>query len=319
LLIKPDTEKPLKHGHTTHNQDSSETSVNTASHTLFRPPAEAGSVLVRVADGCPHNACAFCAMYSGVPYREYTTEELAVCIAEAAREYPYARRVFLADGDVLALPQKTLSAVLALLRASFPRLARVNCYASARAMMNKSEEDLLSLRQAGLHTLYLGLESGSEAVLKLMRKGTSALDMVKGCQRVQRAGLNISVMVLIGLGGQKHSAEHIDGTVQTLNAMQPQLLSCLRLVPVAGTLLARWIRAGHFVPLTEMEAVLELRAIIQGLELGQSVFRADHASNILPLAGRLPKDKDRLLAELDELLGCGVLDGAGPGIMPSLL
>lgn len=288
-------------------------------HTMFRPPAEAASVLIRVADGCPHNACAFCAMYRGVPYREHGAAEIGRAVARAALLQPGARRVFLADGDVLALPAPTLDAIIGTLRAAFPRLARVNCYASGQALAAKTDAELAGLRRAGLHTLYLGLESGSPQVLANMAKAGTVEDMVRGCRRARDAGLTVSVMVLVGLGGRDLSAVHARETAAAVNAMQPDLLSFLRLVPVPGTPLERRIASGRFRQLTEEEAVREARAILAGLDLRHTVFRADHGSNVLPMAGRLPRDREALLAELDELLGCGVLDASGPGPMPSLL
>jgi radical SAM superfamily enzyme YgiQ (UPF0313 family) len=288
-------------------------------HTMFRPPAEAGSVLVRVADGCPHNACAFCAMYRGVPYREHPLDDIARDIALAALSRPDARRVFLADGDALALPDTRLAAILQLLHAAFPRLSRVNCYASGRALAARSGDQLAALRRAGLRTLYLGLESGADEVLRSMGKAGTVADMVDGCRLAREAGLDVSAMVLIGIGGQELSPLHVRETALALNAMQPDLLAFLRLVPVPGTPLWRRIADGRFRQLTEEEAVREARAILAGLDLRRTVFRADHGSNILPLAGRLPRDRDALLAELDELLRCGVLDRTGPGPMPALL
>ena len=288
-------------------------------HTMFRPPAESDSVLIRVADGCPHNSCAFCAMYRNVPYREYDAQTLTRAIAAAAAARPDARRVFLADGDVLALPPETLAHILDQLRAVFPRLSRVNSYASGQSLTARSDEELTALRKSGMHTLYMGLESGSGEVLRLMAKGGTVRGMIDGCRRAQEAGLTMSIMALIGIGGQDLSKLHVEQTVAAINAMQPRLLSCLRLVPVPDTPLQRWIATGRFRQLTEEEAVRELRGILSGLELRHTVFRADHSSNILPLSGRLPRDKERLLSELDELLECGVLDQRTPGPMPAAL
>lgn len=291
----------------------------TGGHAMFRPPAERDSVLIRVADGCPHNSCAFCAMYRGVRYRVHDPDTIHSRIEQAAARNPDARRIFLTDGDVLALPARLLATILATARAAFPRLSRVNCYASGRALAGKSDSELASLRRDGLRTLYLGLESGCEEVLRRMGKGGALSETVAGGVRAANAGLSVSAMVLIGIGGQELSGSHSCRTVEALNAMQPDMLSCLRLVPIQGTVLADSIAAGRFVQLTEEQSVRELRDILSGLDLARTVFRADHSSNILPLAGRLPRDKARLLAELDELLECGVLDAGSPGPMPTLL
>lgn len=288
-------------------------------HTMFRPPAEHRSVLIRVADGCPHNVCAFCAMYRGVRYHVHAPETVTRAIALAATANPAARRVFLADGDVLALSTANLLAILERLERAFPALSRVSCYSSGRALAAKTEHDLRALRAARLHTVYLGLESGCEEVLTSMGKGDSAANMVQGVQRAQMAGLGASVMVLVGLGGRAASAAHVRDTIRAVNAMQPRLLSCLRLIPIHGTPVARWITEGRFQPLTEDEAIRELRSLLAGLDLRHTVFRADHSSNILPLSGRLPADQTRLLEELDELLNAGVLDQSGPGAAPRQL
>ncbi len=288
-------------------------------HTMFRPPAEHRSVLIRIVDGCPHNACAFCAMYRGVRHHVRSPETVSRAIALAAAANPTARRVFLADGDVLALPTADLLAVLDNLGRAFPALARVTCYGSGRALAAKTDRDLRALRAARLHTIYLGLESGCEEVLTRMTKGDSAANMVRGVQRAQMAGLAASVMVLVGLGGRTASAAHVRDTIRAVNAMQPRLLSCLRLIPIHGTPVARWIAEGRFQSLTEDEAVRELRSLLAGLDLRHTVFRADHGSNVLPLSGRLPSDQTRLLEELDELLDAGVLDHDGPGATPRFL
>lgn len=288
-------------------------------HQMYRPPAEAQNVLIRVADGCPHNACAFCAMYRGVQYRVHALQEISATIAHAAEAWPHGRRIFLADGDVLALPFEDLRTIFGMLHSAFPAVSRISCYASGQAIMNKNEAELQMLKAMKLHTLYMGLESGSDAVLAAMHKAERAENMSAAVIKAQRIGLTASVMVLIGLGGQEGSGVHIDATTKILNTMQPRQLSCLRLVPVPGTPLQRWVRNGSFHQVTEAGAVRELRKLIANLDLEHTVFRADHSSNILPVSGRLPKDKTRLLEELDELLQCGVLDERGPGPMPSVL
>jgi radical SAM superfamily enzyme YgiQ (UPF0313 family) len=238
---------------------------------------------------------------------------------QAASCDPEARRVFLADGDALAIPTQLLEMILEKLHEAFPRLSRVTCYASGQALAEKSDRELASLRKNGLHTLYLGLESGCEEVLRRMSKGGGLAETIAGCIRASNAGLSMSVMVLIGIGGRDLSALHAAQTSEALNVMQPAMLSCLRLIPIPGTVLAKRIAQGHFAQLTEEESACELRDILSKLDLARTVFRADHSSNILPLSGRLPRDKARLLAEIDELLECKVLSADSPGPMPAVL
>lgn len=285
-------------------------------HTLFRPPSEADSLIVRVADGCPHNACTFCGMYKGVSYRPHTPEEATRDINEAVRAWPDATRVFLADGDVMALPFGRLRAMLAHLGEGLPRLARVGVYANGRSILAKTPEQLAALHALKLHTLYMGLESGDAEILVRVRKSDRVEEMVAAVERAQTCGLRMSVMILIGLGGRARTHEHARATAEALNRMQPQFLAALRFVPVAGTPLAAEIRAGGFVPLSERGAVAEMREILAGLALEHTLFRANHVSNVVPLGGRLPRDRTRMLAELDALLASGALDPEGPGPMP---
>lgn len=283
---------------------------------LFRPPAEAGSAIVRVAFGCPHGACAFCGMYRGVRYRERTPAEVTAAIAEVAREQPDARRAFLADGDALRLPFERLCAILDELGAALPRLARVGTYANGSSIAALGPDRLRELRARRLDTLYLGLESGDEATLRSMAKTESVDGMIEAGRLAQACGLRMSVMVLLGLAGPGRSVEHARATAAALNRMQPRLLSALRVIPVPGTPLARRAEQGTFRMLTEHEAVRELRDLVGALALEGTVFRANHASNVVPVEARLPRDRERLLADLDALLASGRLDRTGPGPLP---
>lgn len=282
---------------------------------LFRPPAEADSFIVRVVEGCPHNTCAFCGMYKGRPYRARPLSELRAELARR-RDDPDATRAFLADGDALAPGPAALAAAIAAVRAARPSLRRIGIYANGRSLVAAGAAELRALRALGLHTVYVGLESGCEDVLRRMRKPESAATIVEGVRLAQDAGVRASVMVLIGLGGRADSARHARETAAALNAMQPRLLAALRVVPIPGTPLARDVEHGVWTPLSEHEAVAEMRALIAALDLRQTVFRANHASNSVPLEGRLPRDRDSLLALLDVLLRAGRLDRHSPGPQP---
>lgn len=283
---------------------------------LFRPPAEHDSVLIQMDVGCPFNGCAFCGMYKDQVHEPRALDLVKDIIRAEARLQPEARRVFLADGDALSRPTADLDAVLDALNAAFPRLSRVNSYATGRSIAAHGALPLARFKAKKLNTLYLGLESGDEDLLRQMHKGETAQHMIQAAQLAQAAGLKISVMVLLGLGGREQSLRHARLTAEALNRLQPRLLSALRVVPVPGTPLADWVEQGRFQMNTEFEIVRELRALIAGLALQGTVFRANHASNIIPLEGRLPQDQDRLLAELDALLAGGRLDTRSPGPLP---
>jgi radical SAM superfamily enzyme YgiQ (UPF0313 family) len=283
---------------------------------MFRPPAEADSLILQVDEGCPWNRCTFCGMYKATPHRRRSGDEvLAVLRREAVRQ-PGARRVFLADGDVMRRPFEELRAILQVLGEHFPRLARVSLYANGSSIAAKSADELAELRSLKLHTLYMGLESGDEAILERCCKGDTAAGMIEAGRAAQAAGLRLSVMVLLGLGGVANSPSHVAHTAAALNRMQPRLLSALRVIPVQGTRLHAEAASGAFRLPTEFEIVRELRELIAGLDLSATVFRANHSSNIIPVEARLPHDKPRVLAELDGLLSSGMLDRQTPGHLP---
>ena len=288
-------------------------------HPLFRPPAEADSLILQVDQGCPYNRCTFCGMYRGVKFRRADLAEIERLVRRAGRRDPEARRIFLADGDVMRRPFDELRAILDLLSGAFPRLARVNVYATGSGIAAKTDAELRALRERKLQILYLGLESGDDDVLRQVRKGEDAATMVGAVARAQAAGLRASVMILLGLGGQARTAEHAAATADALNRMQPRLLSALRVIPVPGTELHADAAAGRFQELTEHGAVAELRAMIERLDLHNTVFRANHASNVVPLEARLPRGKPYLLACLNALLASGRLDRLSPGPPPPWL
>lgn len=279
---------------------------------LFRPPAEADSLIFQVAYGCPHNSCRFCGMYKTVKYRLRNENEVLAEIREAGKLYGDSRRIFLADGDVMAMPFDRLMRILDELNAAFPHLARINLYANGSSILMKTSEQLRMMRERKVHTLYMGLESGSQSVLDQFGKTERVEDMITAVQTAQKCGFRLSVMILLGLGGKNFREEHISGTVRALNRMQPALLSALRYIRIPGLVLPP-----EYLPVSEYAAVEELRRILAGLELEHTVFRANHTSNPLPLSGRFPADREKLLFVLDSELGSGSLDREGPGLEPS--
>jgi radical SAM superfamily enzyme YgiQ (UPF0313 family) len=274
--------------------------------TVIRPPSEADSYLLQITYGCSHNRCTFCGTYMDKPFQVRPMDAVLEDIAMASRRLPDVRRVFLCDGNALVLDMDRLSAVLDALNAAFPLLRRISIYANARDILARSEDNLATLREKGLELIYLGLESGCDEVLRRVDKGSTAAEMVAGVNRAKQAGMRVSVIALLGLGGTDLSDQHADGTAAAVNAMDPQYLSMLTLMLVPGTPLHCQWQAGQF-QLPEPEALLgELRRVLAGAEgLSRCVFRTNHASNYVPLAGTLSRDKQRLLATLDDALGRG--------------
>lgn len=268
----------------------------------IRPPAEAGSFLLQITRGCSSGSCTFCGAYSGAPFRIKPEEEI---LADIRAAEPYAdsvRRAFLMDGDALVLENRRLFPVLDRLHAAFPHLGRISAYANGYNITSRSDEELRALRNRGLSLIYMGLESGSQKILDRCRKRSTSEEMVKAVQRAAAAGIKSSVIVLLGLGGKNYSREHVRGTIDALNRMQPRYLSFLSLMLIPGTPLHTDAATGRFRELDRRELLLETRDILTGLQMRGTVFRSDHASNHLPLEGRLPDDRERLCAMIDDAL-----------------
>jgi radical SAM superfamily enzyme YgiQ (UPF0313 family) len=250
-------------------------------------------------------------MYKGVRYRVRDWDDVREEIAKAGRRFPSETRIFLADGDVMALPFDLLRPIFDVLNASFPKLARVNLYANGSSILAKSEVELRELRRLKLTTLYVGLETGDEDLLVRVGKRETAAGMVEAVRRAQECDFRCSVMVLLGLSGKRGAQVHAEKTADALNWMQPRLLSFLRFVEVPGTRMFQ-----GYETQSEFGAVEELRRIVSGLDLKRTVLRANHSSNPVPLEGRLPQDGGKLLCQLDALLASGNLDENGPGSLP---
>jgi len=274
--------------------------------TVIRPPSEAASYILQATYGCSHNRCTFCGTYADKPFRVRAEEEVLEDVAMAAELLPDTRRVFLADGNALVLSTRRLATILDALAAAFPLLRRVGIYANARDLLHKSEDELALLCGKKLEIVYLGLESGSDEVLRRVEKGITAAEMVEAARKAKRAGMKVSVIALLGLGGTELSEGHAEQTGRVVSAMDPQYLSMLTLMLVPGTELNRQHQSGTF-RLPQPEALLaELRrVIVHSGGLSRCIFRTNHASNYLPLAGTLSRDKERLLETIDRALAAG--------------
>ena len=280
---------------------------------LFRPPAEANSLIFQVSYGCPHNSCCFCGMYKGVCYEKRDISRIAEDIKLASRLYPATKRIFLGDGDAFYFSYTELLEILKLLNYYFPKLNRVGSYANGSSIAEKSFDELVMLRKYKLTTLYIGLESGWQKLLDLVNKQQNIIETVNAVQQAQRAGIRCSIMILLGLGGRKYSSEHALKTAEVLNLMQPKLLSALRFIEIPKLTMYE-----DYEGLSQYEAVRELIKIIENLNLAKTVFRANHSSNPIPLGGRFPADKQKLLQELYKLCESDLLDRFSAGDIPLL-
>ena len=267
---------------------------------VYRPPSEAQSLILPVTDGCSWNRCTFCEMYTAPQkaFRARGEDEVLDSIRRTGALYgSQVRRVFLADGDALVLPTRRLLAILEAIRQHMPAVHRVSSYCLARNLKKKSVAELIQLREAGLAMAYLGAESGDDEVLAKVSKGETFETTREALDKLGAAGITRSVMILNGLGGQQLSAQHADHSARLANATQPEYLSTLVVSFPHGE--ARF-RAGfpEWEPLDQHGLFVEMERFLSQLELTRTVFRSDHASNILVLKGTLGADKARLLGQV---------------------
>lgn len=274
--------------------------------TLYRPPSEAHSLILQATLGCSYNECTFCGMYRDKRFRVRPLAELELEIESVRASFgEQVRKVFLADGDALMAKASFLAKLLERLRAAFPNLRRVSCYASPQSLQVRSVDEMRALAAQGLGLFYLGIESGHDEVLARLAKGVDSTEMVRVAGKASAAGVTLSTMILLGAGGPALSREHAQASARVVNAIQPRFLSTLIMTPVEGTPLAEAERRGEYQRSTDLDATRELREFVAALELTGTIFRSNHASNAVPLEGTLPRDKTHLLAILDELLTYG--------------
>lgn len=269
---------------------------------VFRPPSEAQSLILPVTNGCSWNQCTFCEMYTA-PQKKFRARDEAQVLEEIRRagEQLIVNRVFLADGDALVLPTRRLLAILQAIREHMPEVRRVSSYCLPRNLRKKSVDELKELADAGLKMAYVGCESGDDEVLARVNKGETFESSLSALDKLGQAGITRSVMILNGLGGQVLSAQHADNSARLMNESQPEYLSTLVVSFPMGEARFRQ-QFADYQPLTQLQLFAEVERLLQGLELQQTVFRSDHASNYLVLKGNLGRDKARLLAQVREAI-----------------
>ena len=274
------------------------------SDLLYRPPGEWKSYLLQCTVGCSHNKCTFCAMYKSKKFRIRPTEEILEDIDMALDYYgPGLERVFLMDGDATIIPTAELLKILEKLYKTFPNLQKVTTYAGPKSTLAKSVDELKALRQAGLNRAYLGVESGSDAVLAAIHKGVNAQQMLEAGQRLVEAGIDLWTIVIMGLTGQDGDwEEHILSTAKMINEMKPRHLSAMTFAPAKDTPLGDDVLAGRFKVCTPDHILEECQVLLEHLDVDPLHFTSNHASNYLPLKGGLPEDKQKFLDLLDQAL-----------------
>ncbi len=270
---------------------------------VYRPPSEAGSLLIQATIGCPHNKCTFCGMYKGKKFRIRKVEEIKEDL-RAARDFYGAdsvRTVFFPDGNTIIMRTSRLVEIFNYTRELFPELERITSYGSAKFIILKSPEEWKQLYEAGLSRIHAGIETGDAALLEKLRKGATPEQMVDAGRRVKDAGLELSEYILVGIGSRERTREHALGSAKVLNAIDPDFIRLRTWVPVPAAPLYEDYKSGKFEMLDPYEALGETRLLLENLEVS-SWFLSDHVSNFANLNGKLPGAKEKLLAQIDQAL-----------------
>ncbi|QLH10049.1 radical SAM protein [Candidatus Nitrosotenuis sp. DW1] len=270
------------------------------SYPLYRPPSEADSLIFQVTLGCSFNECSFCDMYRSKEYSERPWDEVKAEIDVMSKTLPETRRIFLADGDALNLQTDYMKNIVKYLYEKFPNLERISCYAMPMNVLKKTPEELKTLRDAGLNMFYLGIESGSDVILKKVTKGATAATIIRACKKAKDAGYILSCMIILGLGGKTHSKEHIKGTAGVINASAPHYVGALTLYLENGIKEEFKTKFGEpFIPVSDAESLDELEDLIRQIDVrNEVIFRANHGSNAYTVKGTFPQDKQMMLDKI---------------------
>jgi radical SAM superfamily enzyme YgiQ (UPF0313 family) len=270
--------------------------------TIYRPPSEADSLILQVTIGCSHNKCTFCGSFKEKKFRVRTFEEIAEDVEEAKAYARYIRKVFLADGDALVIPQKRLIPIVELVRGAFPKLERIGVYGNTKSILKKSVEELKQLKELGVGIIYLGVESGDQVTLDRVCKGTTLDKTAEAAARVKEAGIILSVTVLLGLGGIERSEIHARETGRFLSRIDPDYAGALSVIVVPGTKLADEMEGGAYQVPDPYMLLAELAIMIGNTNCTHCFFASNHASNYLPVKAWLPEEKEKVLKAIERVL-----------------
>ena len=269
---------------------------------IIRPPSEANSILLQVTVGCSRNKCTFCGTYLEERFRIKPDSIIMEDIEFAARNCRRQRRVFLCDGDALIIPQKRMVKILQTIKERLPWVTRVGAYANAKSLDLKTPKELKTLKNQGLGIVYMGLETGDDVTLKKINKGATSSHMIEMGKKAKKAGMKLSVTVLLGIAGRRRSQIHAAETGHVLSAIDPDYVGALSLMLIPGTPLFDDFQSAQFTLIDPAEMLAELRTMFAATNLSSGLFHANHASNYLPIKARLPRDKELTLELIDRAL-----------------
>ena len=270
---------------------------------VYRPPSEAKSLIFQTTIGCSFNECSFCDMYRNKEYSEKSWDEVKAEIDMMAKQLPDTTRIFLADGDALNLSTDYMVKIVEYLYNNFQKLERVSCYAMPMNLLKKTPEELKRMNEAGLNMLYLGIESGSDIILKKITKGATSETIIRACRKAIENGFTLSCIIILGLGGKTYSQEHIKETARVVNASSPHYLGTLTLILETGVKEEFLTKFGEkFHPINDDEALVELQNLVEQIDVKEKmIFRANHGSNAYNIGGTFPDEKNVILEKISWL------------------
>ena len=275
----------------------------TYDYPLYRPPSEANSLIFQVTLGCSFNQCSFCDMYRSKKYVERSWEEIKMEIDLSSKYYPESKKIFLADGDALNLPTERLVQILEYLYKKFPSLERVSSYAMPKNLLQKTDSELMILKNAGLNMLYIGIESGSDIILRKITKGATYKTILQACKKAKERDYILSCMIILGLGGEQYTKDHIEDTAKIISEVSPDYVGALNLhldEGIYNEFMTKFKEPFNF--LNDIQILDELERLIYNINPSSPIiFRANHASNVYAVKGTLPNDKGKMLELIRQL------------------
>lgn len=268
---------------------------------IYRPPSEAYSLILQVTVGCAHNSCTFCTMYKDKKFHIKNIQEIEEDLREAAVYYANRKiRIFLADGDALALSCGKLIEIMNMCRKYLPKTERITCYGASQDILRKTKDELCALHDAGLEMIYLGAESGNDEILEHIKKGVTAAEYVEAADRLSVTGIKLSVTLISGIGGRRLLKEHALDSARLISRMKPEYLGFLTLLLEPGAPMLEEVKLGKMQLLTPAQAAEEMSLFLSNIDSEGTVFRSNHASNYISLAGTLNRDIPKMLAQIEQ-------------------
>lgn len=267
---------------------------------LYRPPSEANSLIIQATLGCSHNKCSFCSMYKGKKFTIKPLEQIKEEILEFRKIYTYVQRIFIADGDALIIPMNDLRELLKFIKNTFKECTRVTMYASPKSIRLKTIDELRELKNLGLEMVYMGIESGSEEILKDINKGATRDEIIQAGKKIKESDIKLSATIISGIGGKEKTNLHAKDTGSIISIIKPDYVGVLSLMIEKNTEIEEKVKNGELEILSSFEILKEIKEILKNINTDEKIiFRSNHASNYVSLKGTLPIDKDRLIEDID--------------------